>query len=334
MADITSSSITTDSNTWAKSEEKLYFKLDSQILESMDLCWQLYDYRMLQHFRPIEKAIALERGSVMHAMVAAYRRAKREGFSKEAHGAVVQNAILKGRVQAAGTTNVSVSMFEEEDIPTFQRWVLKWQYDGWEILDVEQPFSKVLYEDDVPVLVDSVLYPGLVIIYEGIIDCRAKDPKLGVVIVDSKTESRKSWTFVLNNQFQGYEWAFDGVPVIVDRIGYQTSLDDSERFRRLAQQSGGFAIDEWREDTVRKVKQSIAIIDGISRGERPPKNRSSCSKYATFANSKSGCDYTSVCKIPESSREFKLNAYFYKDRAWDPFTRDDAETGGEGGDNE
>jgi hypothetical protein len=186
--------------------------------------------------------------------------------------------------------------------------VLRWQYDGWEILDVEQPFTKVLYDTE-----------DLQILYEGIIDARVIDPKIGQAVVDSKTESRKSYPFNLSNQFQGYEWAF-GVPVIIDKIGFQSSLPSNEKFRRPVHESGAPAIAEWVDDSISQVIEAIGWHGELDSKRRVTlrKNRISCDTY-------SGCIFQKVCQAPDEVREFKLIANFFKDKKWDPYTRDDEE---------
>jgi hypothetical protein len=312
--------------------EKLVVHVDSQIVNSMNLCPERYRLEHILNFRPMNKAEALEKGSVMHVMLHVYRRGKKAGrVGPDQHGALVNEAIEAGKVAASATYHLGVEEFEEEKA-VFQDYILKWQYDGWEILDIEEPFSRILYEDDTPIYdpQDRVVRPGLRIIYEGVIDLRVKDPRLGMVVVDSKTESRRSYPYILSNQFQGYEWAF-GCPVIVDKIGFQKSLEatedqpddkgrDKSKFRRLIHDSGAEAIEEWRQDTVAQIKEAIEWHRQLASGEvtKLRKNRTSCDKY-------SGCIFQMVCKVPEESREYKLIAYFYKDKPWDPYTRDDVD---------
>lgn len=281
------------------SPEKLIVKIDSQVLNSMDLCWERYNLEFVQNWRVTTKPPAFARGGVIHKMVAHYRIGKKEGRTNlDQHGKLVEECSLVGRV-AASATSMSMEEFEK-DLVTFQAYILRWQYDGWEVLDVEEPFTKVLYDSD-----------ELQILYEGIIDARVIDPKIGQAIVDTKTESRKSYPFILSNQFQGYEWAF-GVPVIVDKMGFQKTLADNERFRRQVHESGKPAIDEWVSDTINQVKEAIEHHrTGIF-----PKNRTSCDKY-------SGCLYQKVCALPAEIRGFKLQAYFQKTDPWDVYERDD-----------
>jgi hypothetical protein len=285
--------------------DKIIVKVDSQILNSMDLCPERYRLEHIDHWRPSIKAGALEKGSVVHKMLAAYREGKKAGRTKgELHHELIEECITIGRVNASNSAMEFETMQEIEMV--FKSYVLHWQYDGWEILDVEQPFTKVLYDSE-----------NLTILYEGIIDARVVDPKIGQAVVDSKTESRKSYPYVLSNQFQGYEWAF-GVPVIIDKIGFQSSLSDKERFRRPVHESGAPALAEWVDDSINKVIEAIGWHHQLDRGERNTlhKNRTSCDKY-------SGCIFQKVCAAPEEVREFKLQAFFFKDVKWDPYTRDD-----------
>jgi hypothetical protein len=279
--------------------EQVIFKLDSQILNSMDLCWERYNLEHIQNWRPAQKAAALERGSAFHRMVRYYYVEKRKGRAiLGEHSKVVEEAAMVGRLYAA-QSSMSMDDFDD-DLRVFKEYILKWQYDGWEILDIEQPFTKVLYES-----------PFLKILYEGVVDMRIRDPKIGEAVVDHKTESRKSYPYILSNQFQGYEWAFD-LPVIVNKVGYQTSLPADEKFRRLEHRSGAFAIEEWKKDTI------LTVMDAVERHKTGvfPKNRTSCDKY-------SGCIFQRVCKVPPETRPFKLQAYFYKADPWDPYARDD-----------
>lgn len=290
--------------------EKLIVKLDSQILNAADLCAERYRLEHRENWRPNFKAPALERGGTMHKMLDHYYAQKKKGRGKlEDHHKLVEECLVIGRL-ACAETDIEVEDFEENDVRTFQDYILRWQYDGWEILDVEQPFSFVLYEDDVPLEFEGDLYSGLCIIYEGIIDLRVIDPKQGEIVVDTKTESRKSNPFILSNQFQGYEMAFN-VPVVVNKVGYQKTLEAKEKFRRLTHLTGPVLLEEWRQDCIHTVREII----GWHNTETFKRNRTSCDKY-------SGCIYQRVCKEPPEVREFKLMSWYHKGEPWDPYKRD------------
>jgi hypothetical protein len=287
--------------------EKLIVKLDSQILNSINLCPERYRLEHIENWRPTMKAPALEKGSVVHSMLAHYRRGKRDGrCGPDEHNILMDECIQIGRIASAGYS-LDTNDFEEIRL-TWIDYVMRWQYDGWIVQDVEQPFTKILYDSD-----------ALQILYEGIIDARIIDPKIGQAVVDSKTESRRSYPYILSNQFQGYEWAFN-VPVIVDKIGFQSTLEAKEKFRRLVHDSGAPAISEWVSDTIEAVGQAIGWHEELESGKRKTlhKNRTSCDKY-------SGCVFQKVCKEPDEVREFKLIAHFFKDKKWDPYSRDEEE---------
>lgn len=280
------------------SEEKVRVKVDSQILNSIDLCDYRYFVEHVMNMRPATKAPALEKGSVMHTMLAHYYRQKMKGRIPSEHHAVVEEAIILGRVEASGY-QFELTEFEEECAPTFKEYILAKQNDGWNVLAVEEPFTKLLYEDN-----------ELQILYEGIVDLRAEQPNLGRITVDHKSESRKSHPFELSNQFIGYKWAF-GDQVVINKVGFQTSLADQERFRRYYLPILDHQIEEWKVDTVKSIKEAIEWHrTGIFA-----RNRTSCDKY-------SGCVYKKVCVAPPEAREFKIQAYFVKDKPWDPYTRD------------
>ena len=298
--------------------EKLIFKLDSQILNAIDRCDTDYLYSHIMNFRPLMKAPALERGGCFHDMLKQYYTVRKEEPLRitNDHALVVEECLLIGRVFLSNS-GMGLADFEE-DARVFKEYVLRWQYDGWEIIDIEKPFSRVIFDSDDPFTFAGKKYAGLTIIYEGIVDLIIKDPKSGMAVVDHKTESRRSFPFELSNQFQGYEWAFN-MPVIVNKVGYQTSLDPKEKFRRLVHNTGAPALREWRLDAIASVLRAINVWESHLAGRHIHRNRTSCDKY-------SGCIWQRVCKVPEEVREFKLQAYFYKDKPWDPYTRDTDES--------
>ena len=298
--------------------EQIIVKVDSQILNSINLCPERYRLEHMENWRPIKKALALERGQLCHLMLGHFYTEKMKGRTRPADmPGLLQECLMLGRVFASNSTHISADEFQEDE-RVFKEYFLRWQYDGWEIHAVETPFSKTIYESS-----------ALRIDYTGIIDLLINDPKLGRAVVDTKTESRKSDPFILSNQFQGYEWAFEGIPVVVNKIGYQQNAkmenENPEdytknnkvdmRFRRLILQSGEAALKEWREDAIRSVIEAIGWHKEVANGKRLKKNRTSCDKYA-------GCIFQKVCKEPDEVREHKLIVGFFKDKPWDVFERD------------
>jgi hypothetical protein len=282
--------------------------LDSQILNTLQACGRKVDLEFLRNWRPTEKAEALEKGDLMHRMLAHYYRERKKGRTKDPnqHSLVVGEAIELGR-RAASTMDISVST-SEEDIRQFKENILFWQADGWEILEVEQPFSKVIYERE-----DKPGREGLRILYEGVIDLVVVNPSpYGVFIVDHKTSSRRGNVSKLSNQFMGYSWAMSVNSVIINKIGFQKTLAAKDRFNRLYLQYEREVLKEWVRNTIYWVHVLVGYVD---QNYFPP-NFTSCDKY-------SGCIFKDVCESIPQVREFKLQAHFYEGKPWSPHTRDD-----------
>ena len=210
-----------------------------------------------------------------------------------------QNLSRFGR-EACVDLGLDPQIFLEEDLPSFRGYVLKYQYDGWEIQFVEQPFSVVLYDS-----------PELMIIWEGVVDLGIRDPKGLEYVVDHKTEARRSHPIQLSNQFEGYTFALKR-PIIVNKVGFQKTLTDIEKYRRYYFNYSEALINEWKDDAIRLIKEAIVR----HKENHFPRNRTSCGRYF------SGCNYQSVCSAEPEVREHKLRAYFRLEAPWDPYTRD------------
>lgn len=290
--------MSTMAETTLDTSKKLIIKADSQILNSIDLCGERYKLEHVFHRRPVDKAIALSRGDAMHRMLAHYYRAKRDDIYRGRESITISEALEIGR-EACAELSLAVQEFEDEDIPTFKAYILRYQYDGWEVEFVEEPFSTILYDS-----------PELQIIWEGVIDLGVIDPKGQRLTVDHKTEQRRSHPYALSNQFEGYAFASKR-PVVINKVGFQQTLEDKERFRRYFFEYSEALINEWKRDAVNSFRKAIRWHEeGYF-----PRNRTSCDKYA-------GCIFQKVCKEEPEVREHKLRAYYFVDKPWDPYTRD------------
>jgi hypothetical protein len=281
--------------------------LDSQILNTLQSCARKLKFEFIDNWRPTEKAEALEKGDLIHKMFAHYYRGKMAGRTKDdvSHAVLIAAAIAEARQEAIPMSLSAATV--EEDIRQFKENVLYWQNDGWNILEIEQPFSKTLFER-----ADTPEREGIRIIYEGIIDAVVEHPSpYGKYIVDHKTASRRAEPNKLSNQFMGYCWALGMNQVIINRIGFQKTLSASERFQRLHIQYDKEIIREWVQQAVYWAHVLAGYID---QGYFPP-NFTSCDKYA-------GCIFQQVCKSVPGVRDFKLQSFYYQGETWSPLTRD------------
>lgn len=281
--------------------------LDSTILNTLVSCGRKLKMEFIDNWRPAEKAEALEKGDLLHQMFAHYYRGKKEGRTLQdfSHATLIAEAIAVGRTAAIP---MSLSMATvDEDIRQFRENVLHWQRDGWKVMEVEQSFSRVLFERP-----DTPEREGLRILYEGIIDLIVEHPSPhGIYIVDHKSASRKSNPTKLSNQFMGYCWALDMHQVIINRVGFQKTLGAEERFQRLFVSYERELLREWVQQAVYWAHMLISYIDH----KYFPPNFTSCDKYG-------GCIFQQVCCTIPQVRDFKLQAFYYQGEPWSPHTRD------------
>jgi hypothetical protein len=195
----------------------------------------------------------------------------------------------------------------EEDIRQFRENILYWQRDGWKILEVEQSFSKVLYERP-----DAPGKEVIRILYEGIIDLIVEHPSpAGIYVVDHKSASRKSTPAKTSNQFMGYCWSLGMNQIIINRVGFQKTLPASERFQRLFISYENELLKEWVQQAVYWAQVLASYMDN----NYFPPNFTSCDKYA-------GCIFQQVCGTIPQVRDFKLQSFYYQGEPWSPHTRD------------
>lgn len=281
--------------------------LDSTILNTLQQCGRKMDMEFIKNWRPTEKAEALEKGDLIHQMFAHYYRGRKAGRTAEdqAHALLIAEAMSRARDASVGMSLSQATV--EEDVRQFKENILFWQRDGWKILEVEEPFSEVLYERP-----DEPGREGIRILYEGIIDLIVEHPSPhGIYIVDHKTASRRGNPQKLSNQFMGYCWALNMNQVIINKVGFQKTLSASERFQRLFVQYERDLIREWVQQAIYWAQVLIGYMD---QNYFPP-NFTSCDKYG-------GCIFQQVCGTIPQVRDFKLQSFYYQGEPWSPHTRD------------
>jgi len=295
------------------------FVFDSTVLNDLQACARKLEFGHVKNWRPLSgKATPLDRGSMLHDMLALYRTllklSWREGnpecltkseaaFLAEQEIAaktynwneIVELSIMLGRLYMA-TQSENLTMEEgEEIIRNFAEYVDFYQNDGWQPIEVEAAFSRILYES-----------PELILVVEGRIDL-ITDSRSGRTVVDSKTASRRQEPVLLSNQFICYAWATDVPSVTVDKIGFQKTLKAKDRFQRHILSYPKELKEEWREWAIYWGKMAAFYVrEGIF-----PPNFTSCDKYG-------GCIYLPICSTTPKAREWKASTLFRVGEQWSP----------------
>jgi hypothetical protein len=274
-------------------------------LNVMDSCWELYNLTYNRRWTPKEKDSPLERGDLVHVMFSHYYREKMKGRWRtdlSQHGIVIDESVNMARRAAV---ELELEQKEiDETIGAAKASLLFHQRDGMEVYAVEEPFTKVLYE--VPDREENgVFIPGVRILWEGKVDLVASLPNQPTSVWDHKSEGRKSTPIVLDNQFTGSAWAFGVDTVVVNKVGFQSSVKEEEKFRRVfLDYSAPHIINEWRTDAIKTILEAIERHKREGSGKPDwPRNRTSCNKY-------SGCVFRQVCAAKPEVRNVKLMTWY------------------------
>jgi len=274
--------------------DRITLSIDSQWLTAIQTCGRYMNYKLIQNLRPQQKPEALEKGDLLHKMLATYYETKLEG--KNFQEAMAQGLVIGG--QHAATLSLSMTTCEEI-IFQFREYCQYRADDGWRPIEIERPFTRIFYEDD-----------NIIIHYTGIVDLIADTPA-GVAVVDHKSTSKNYEPNLLNNQFFGYSWAFDIPNIIVNLIGFQKTYGPEKRFTRHVLNYPKSLVEDWRIEAVRSIITAYKWMEMDSF----PANFTACDKWG-------GCEYAQICRTTPDAREWKASAFYTKGEPWNPYTRD------------
>jgi hypothetical protein len=192
--------------------------VDSQIVSTISQCEKRAELRFLKHLELIEedKADYLDRGDLMHTALKIYYTLKKR-TDKFTYNDRVEAAVSLCRRKAV-TLDID-TLESEEYIDNFLQYANFWhnkKAESWIPVEVEQPFSVILYV--------SHEYK-LVFIYEGVIDLIVEGFGEGNFnIVDHKGTKRRYMPTDLTYQFMGYCWALGYNTLTAQQIGFQKTL--------------------------------------------------------------------------------------------------------------
>jgi hypothetical protein len=268
--------------------------LDSSVMNTFEKCPTLMKYQYVDNLRfKGGKSKYLDKGDLLHIPLRHYYRQKQIGTEWEK---CVEIAV--GKMMKYGAKFIGLSDDDIKDVLTgFMSYAEFYRFERWTIIEVERPFRIILYEDN-----------DLRIIIQGRIDLLVDTGQI-IMPVDHKSESRRSEAMALSNQFMGYAYAAKSNNIMVNKIGFQTSLKAEEKYYRTLLSYDDDNLVEWREEFIFKVRELInyAEIDFF------PHRYTSCQdKYGK-------CVMHEICHTPRVAREMKLMSQFEVVEPWDPF---------------
>lgn len=281
--------------------------LDATVLSTLMSCARLTDFRHNHDLvSTTGKSSSLEMGSIVHAILEFYFKARVSGASNP-----IEVGYAAGREYISGYLPTNKYILDEseqgvnnttsEDIDlvftTMEQYFEHYKNDYWIPIDVEYVNQFILYEDD-----------EIRIMWKSKLDLTV-DTNNGIYPIDHKTMKQRRDSNSLNNQFMGQCLAMKTRGIIINKIGFQKSLKPSEKFTRPIISYDLNRLVEWSQIIVPFWAKQLLAYNEI--GFWPP-NFTHCENKYGF------CAFKSVCETPPNMREEELRIHFMKGKHWDP----------------
>tara|TARA_R110000868_G_scaffold16913_1_gene74933 strand:+ start:10112 stop:11032 length:921 start_codon:yes stop_codon:yes gene_type:complete len=278
--------------------------LDTSMLDTFQLCELKFHRRYNLNLVTPTKAIPLDRGNIIHVAHENYWNVLKDTRDWVK---AVDAALVAFRVAASESDLDIIDPMRSKNITSTTDYilsVLEQNFEFWKHVDmsyeinaVEQPFSYVLYQDD-----------DVRIIMMGKIDLVLSDTRTNLFPMDHKSVDRDYGVKSFQNQFTNYSIATGSNIVLVNRIGLQSSLKPEEKFKRVPVSYDPLKQEQWRANT---IKWAFRYLENTQDNDWP-ENRTGCDKWNRL------CEYYDVCDSSgDEAKEYKLNAFFKKDKPWD-----------------
>jgi hypothetical protein len=258
--------------------------LSPHSMTEAQLCMKRFEYYKIDGLVSNKPRKNLNRGTLIHKILADYYNGIKEGLAKVD---IIKAAIDKGRIDSI---DMGMEVDDANDaIKACMDYFNYYANETWAPLEVEKMFSAEIYSDD-----------DLSLIFEGRLDLivRAENEAL---IVDHKSEDRKSKRSALDNQFIGYAFVFGLNKVVQNVIGMQKSYEPSKRFERIIHFYTKEMIQEWYESTIYHAKHILQCDEN----KFFPRSYSSCNKWG-------GCPYKAICESDTETRPWIIQRDFEK----------------------
>lgn len=307
--------------------EKKNIILDATTLSSLMSCGRLTDLHYNHNLRSVNgKSNSLECGSIVHKVIEVYNKKLIEGMKR--HDAIDKgmNAgqlYIDGCPTCAGfkeTDSRPSCGHEVDEYPGVQntpelsepksfkigwKWVLEtcvqyfdhYRNDSWVPLFVEEVKGDILYEDDV-----------VRVLWKAKFDLGV-DTNQGIFPVDHKTMKQRRDSNSLNNQFMGQCILMKTRNIIIDKIGFQTTLKPDEKFIRAVVSYSADRLIEWQSEIL--PYWAYQMLEYTESGYWPP-------NFTHCENKYGNCIHIGTCSSDRNMREEELKLHFIVGTKWNP----------------
>lgn len=307
--------------------------LDATVANTVLGCGRLTDFKFNHNLQSINgKSNSLEVGTLVHKVKEVYNKHIIKGFDRKL---AIAQGLIAGELYANGCPHCSdsrqrifVNGIEEEQKPKCghqieeypgvkntpelsEKHLVGWknaldtciQYfdhyanSHWVILEAEVVKGAVLYEDD-----------EIRVLWKAKLD-EVIDTNNGIFPCDTKTEKQRRDKVRLNNQFIGQCLVMKTRNMIVDHIGFQSSLKPEEKFYRELMSYSADLLLEWQSETLPYI--AYKLLEMSENNYWPP-------NYTHCSNNYGNCPFIRVCESDRNMREEELRLNFVKGPEWNP----------------
>ena len=307
--------------------------LDATVLTSLMSCPRLTDFRFNLSLQSISgKSNSMECGSILHKFLEVFYGSIINGVKREAaigYGMAAAEMYIAGcptctDFKPSEAQPKPICGHRPNDYPGVKNtpkesegYLIGWHYvldtcdqyqqfyrnDHWVPLEVETVKGKILYEDD-----------EIRILWKAKLDW-VVDTNQGIFPVDHKTMKQRRNTNSMNNQFMGQCIVMETRQMIINKVGWQTSLKPEDKFTRNPVPYSAARLFEWQSETLPYYAKLLLMY--AETGHWPPNFNNCETKYGN-------CNfYEHVCSSDPQMREENIKLNFYVGPEWNPTNDDD-----------
>lgn len=184
----------------------------------------------------------------------------------------------------------------EHALDTCLQYLAHYKSDAWVPLEAEKTLGEIIYQDD-----------NLVVLWKAKFDLIV-DTNQSILPIDHKTMSQRRDTLSLNNQFIGQCILSKSRNMVVNKIGFQTSLKPSEKFERAMMSYSAARLNEWQNKIV--PYWANKLVEYTQTGNWI-QNFTHCeNKFGT-------CHMKEICESDPNMREEVKKLNFVHGKSWD-----------------
>lgn len=294
--------------------EKKNVVLDATMLSTLQSCARLADFRFNGLWVAASgKSNSIECGSIAHAILEFYNKARIAGLDRMK---AMQQGFDAGKEYITGFRETNLYITDENHqgvkntpevsdkknigwsyvIDTMEQYFDFWRNESWTIVGAEETRREVIYEDE-----------QLRVMWKAKFD-KIEDSPNGFISTDYKTMKQRRDTLSLNNQFMGQCVLLKSRNMLVDKIGWQTSLKAEEKFTRVLMSYSADRLLEWKNEIVPYYANMLLAYDGANNY---PPNFTHCENKYGY------CDFKEICESDRNMRDEVLTLNFVKGKVWD-----------------